>query len=146
MRAARNPTVRRAAVQAAKKAGNVFSRAAQRGKQVCRSAILKLRGRSLNVSPQQLQKKFKHAQDFGVTGNYSPANAAKLQNAIQQHVASSSTKVIKGTYHGNPVTHYVNPSTGVNVMKDSAGNFVSGWKLSPAQLKHVLSNGKLGGG
>jgi hypothetical protein len=47
------------------------------------------------------------------------------------------------SYPGQPVTHYVNPTTGLNVIKDAARNFLSGWKLNPAQLAHVLSNGKL---
>ena len=97
----------------------------------------------IKVSEKQLQKKFKHANDFGVKGNYSPANAAKFQAAIENHVADPSTKVINGTYHGQPVTHYVNPQTGLNVVKEASGQFQSGWELSPAQMKHVITTGKL---
>lgn len=101
---------------------------------------------NIKISHKTLQKKFKHASDFGVSGNFNPANAAKFQQAIKKHVADSVTNVIRGTYHGRPVKHYVNPQTGLNVVKDASGQFVSGWKLSPAQLNHVLSGGKLGGG
>ena len=100
----------------------------------------------MKVSPRTLQKKFKHARDFGIKENYDVTNAARLQRAIEKHVADSGTKGIRGTYRGQPVKHYVNPHTGLNVIKDVSGKFVSGWKLSPAQLRHVLSNGKLGGG
>ena len=97
----------------------------------------------ISFSPQQLQKKFKHANDFGVKGNYNTANASQFQQAIENHLADPATQEITGTFRGQPVTHYVNPNTGLNVMKDASGNFVSGWKLSPAQLTHVLTTGKL---
>lgn len=145
-RAAKNPAVRSAAVRAAKSVGRFFSRFAKKSRQLCDKAWRAVRGRNIKTSPKSLQKKFKHANDFGVEGNYSVDNAAKFKQAIENHVNSSSTKVIRGTYHGQPVKHYVNPQTGLNVIKDSSGQFVSGWKLSSAQLKHVLSGGKLGGG
>lgn len=100
----------------------------------------------MDFSAKQLQKKFKHAKYFGVTGNYSLTNAAKFQSAIEAHIANTATKVILGTYRGQPVTHFVNPQTRLNVIQDASGNFLSGWKLTPTQLKHVLSTGKLGGG
>jgi hypothetical protein len=92
---------------------------------------------------KQLQAKFKHAQDFGVAGNYSKANAARFSQAINKHVNSPSVRAIKGTYHERPLTHHLDPKTGLNVISDSVGNFISGWKLSPAQLRHVLSHGGL---
>ncbi len=100
----------------------------------------------LGMTKQQLQSKFKHAGDFGVTGNFNSANASKFSSAINQHINSPSVKAIQGTYRGNPVTHYVDPSTGLNAIAGPAGNFISGWKLSPQQLNHVLTTGTLGGG
>lgn len=97
----------------------------------------------LNFSAQQLQKKFKHAADFGVKGNANGANLVKFREAIERHVADPATHMINGTYRGQPVTHHVNPTTGVNVIKDAAGNFLSGWKLNPAQLHNVLTRGSL---
>lgn len=52
-------------------------------------------------------------------------------------------KVISGTYRGNPVTHYIDPSTGVNVMADPTGRYVSGWQLGAEQLEGVLTTGRL---
>lgn len=37
-------------------------------------------------------------------------------------------------------------STGLNVIQTPSGELVSGWRLSADQLRHVLENGKLGGG
>lgn len=101
--------------------------------------------RTLDVLPVQLQSKFKHAADFGVTGNYSKETAVQFEQALRSHVGADSTKAIQGTYRGQDVTHFINPETGLNVMRDKQGGFVSGWKLSEAQQKHVLSTGKLGG-
>lgn len=100
----------------------------------------------LRTSTQQLQSKFKHAADFGIQGNYNAANGTAFRSAINQHINSPGVQVMQGTYRGNPVTHYVNPQTGLNAMSNSAGEFLSGWKLSPQQLQHVLTSGKLGGG
>jgi RHS repeat-associated protein len=94
--------------------------------------------RVLLRNPQELQAKFKHAADFGVAGNHSKANAAEFSRAIHQHINSPGVRAIQGTYHKQPVTHYLDPSTGLNVMADPAGNFISGWRLSPAQLQNVL--------
>ncbi len=62
------------------------------------------------------------------------------------HLDSPTTQVIQGTYRGEPVTHFFDPQTGLNVVRDAGGNFLSGWKLSPAQIKNVTTTGKLGGG
>lgn len=101
---------------------------------------------AMNFSRSQLQHAFKHAGDFGVAGNPNNKTLSEFGAAIQRHVDSDSTVAIQGTYRGVDVTHFVDPGTGLNVMKDSSGNFLSGWKLSDQQLKHVLDDGKLGGG
>ena len=102
--------------------------------------------KAINATSQQIQKKFKHASDFGVDGNFNKQNAAKFEQAIQDHVNDPGSKAIDGTYHGQPATIYVNSSSRLAVITDKAGNFISGWKLSEQQLQHVLTTGKLGGG
>jgi Colicin D len=97
----------------------------------------------LGRTPAQLASKFKHAKDFGVTGNYSKANAVEFSRAIHQHVNSPGVRAIQGTYHKAPLTHYSDPSSGLNVIADPAGNFVSGWRLGAEQLKNVLAHGGL---
>jgi len=94
----------------------------------------------------QLQHAFKHAKDFGVTGSANNRTLSEFSSVLQSHVDAAGTRVIQGTYRGNPVTHHIDPATGLNVIRDSSGNFLSGWKLSPQQLQHVLTTGKLGGG
>lgn len=97
----------------------------------------------LQTTAKQLQKKFKHAADFGVKGNYNKANAAKFSSAINKHINSSNVKAIQGTYRGNSVTHYLDPKTGLNVIANPNGSFHSGWKLGSEQLMNVLKHGGL---
>ena len=63
--------------------------------------------------------------------------------ALNKHINRSDIMIINGTYHKNPVTHYLDPNTGLNVMADPSGNFISGWKLGSEQLKNVLKHGGL---
>ncbi len=97
----------------------------------------------LPMTTKQLQRKYKHAADFGVVGNYNRANGEMFADAITRHVSGPGTKKISGTYRGNPVTHYVDSQTGLNVIVDASGNFLSGWKLNPAQLQNILRHGGL---
>ena len=99
--------------------------------------------RTVSFSGNQLQKKFKHASDFGIRGNYSKANAEAFKQAIEKHIQSSSTSVIQGTYRGEPVVHFLNKSNGLNVITKKSGDFISGWKLNPSQLQNVVSRGAL---
>jgi hypothetical protein len=99
----------------------------------------------INFPWRQLQKKYNdHAPDFGVFGNANKAKIQEFQAAMERHIADPSTRVIVGTYKQTiPVTHYVNPTTGLNVMKDAAGDYISGWRLNPTQLWNVLNRGSL---
>ena len=108
-------------------------------------ALLGAKGgsRILNITTKQLQTKFKHAANFGVTGNWNKATASKFNSAINQHINSPGIKIINGTYRGQPAVHYLNPTTGLNVISRPNGQFWSGWKLSPEQLQNVLKHGDL---
>jgi hypothetical protein len=102
--------------------------------------------RRIRLSTRQLQKKFKHATDFGITGNCSPANAAQFERVIISHVKDPATMIIRGVYRGRKVTHFYNPNAGLNVVRNADGAFESGWKPNPQQVQHLLRAGKLGGG
>jgi len=95
--------------------------------------------RTIACSTRQLQKKFKHAADFGVTGPYTRARATRFEQALRAHVENQMTVVIQGTYRGELVTHFVNPQTGLHVMRGADGAFVSGWCLTTDQLANVLA-------
>jgi len=80
-----------------------------------------------------------------VSRNYSQEGALEFEKALKSHVDSTSTLTINGTYNKIQVTHYYNPNTGLNLMVNKSGEFVSGWKLNPAQIKHLTTTGKIGG-
>ena len=101
---------------------------------------------SVAFDAQKLQAKSKHAADFGVSGNWSKKTASEFEAALRTHLDSPGTTAIQGTYRGDPVTHFFDANTRLNVIVDANGGFVSGWKLSPAQAAHVTTTGKLGGG
>jgi RHS repeat-associated protein len=100
--------------------------------------------RILGFTERALQKGFgKHGADFGMNGNWNPAKAAEFSAAINKFVNSPGVQAIAGTYRGNAVTHFLNASTGLNVIVGPAGNYVSGWLLGSEQLQSVLSAGRL---
>ncbi len=99
--------------------------------------------RFIAISSKKLQRKWKHAIDFGIPGNFNKANSKLYRKAIENHVKDSKTTPIAGKYRGVDVIHYLDSKTGVNVIKDLDGNFISGWKLGAAQLQNVLKHGGL---
>ena len=60
-------------------------------------------------------------------------------------LSAPGTLVISGKYHGDVVTHYLDPATGLDVIAQN-GTFVSVWKLNRDQLSNILNHGGLGGG
>jgi len=101
---------------------------------------------NLLVSERQIQKKFKHAADFGISGNYNLQTAAAFAAAIQTHVQKQGVQEIAGTYRRQPVKHYFDPATNLNVIVDAGDNFISGWKLNSAQIAELSATGDIGGG
>jgi len=67
----------------------------------------------------------------------------RFAQALRAHVEAQTTVVLQGTYRGEPVTHFVHPHTGLQVMRGADGAFVSGWRLTPEQLVNVLTRGSL---
>jgi hypothetical protein len=100
--------------------------------------------RLLTASSKQLQKKFsKHAGDFGMVGNWNKSQAGNFFNALEDHMNAQNVRRIVGTYKRQPAIHYLDPNTGLNVVKKPNGEFWSGWRLGPQQLNGVLNNGTL---
>ncbi len=96
------------------------------------------------LDTKQLQKKFKHAVDFGIDGNANKQGLAEFENAIKGHIDLPETMNIKGKYRWDQdVYHYFNPKTNLDVMTDMDGNFISGWKLSEKQISDLLEKGNV---
>jgi len=93
---------------------------------------------------KQLQKKFKHAIDFGVSGNANKAGLEAFENAMRRHINLPSTSAVKGTYRWKQdVYHHYDPNTNLDVMTDMDGNFISGWKLSERQVADLEGGGNV---
>lgn len=100
--------------------------------------------RVLLRTERNLQKFFtKHGGDFGLTGNWNPSRAADASRAIHEHINNPAVRAIAGTYRGDSVIHHLDPTTGLNIIEDAAGNFVGGWRLGAEQLRSVMQTGRL---
>jgi hypothetical protein len=99
----------------------------------------------VNFSERNLNKGFvKHGVDFGLSGNWSKARGAEFAGAVNRHINTPGIRQIFGSYRGQSgFTFYLNTQTGVNVVVDSAGNYVTGYKLGANQLSDVLTKGFL---
>ncbi|MBH3275229.1 S-type pyocin domain-containing protein [Serratia marcescens] len=81
---------------------------------------------------RQLDKKYKHASDFGIADTRKNRETlTKYRDALEAHLKDKDT-VEKGTYRrekGSKV--FFNPNTmNVVVLKEN-GDFLSGWKINP---------------
>jgi hypothetical protein len=101
--------------------------------------------RKIKFDQRQLQEKFsQHARAFGINENWNKTSAQKFIDALRKHIQNPVTKKIEGTYRKNlEVIHYINPENKLLVMTDRNGNFISGFRLNPDQLKNVLTRGQL---
>ncbi len=101
-------------------------------------------GHSLTSHLDQLKEKIKHAPDFGESATFSWENAEKFEDAMLNHMNSSSTTVIpSGVYRGDPAIFYVDPTSALNVVTSPTGEFITSYRLFPNQLSDVLTRGFL---
>jgi len=103
-----------------------------------------------DLNSRKMRKKFdRHRGDFGMAGeNYNKKNVNLFKQKILEHMNDVDTIPLSGIFTRGDVgdvIHYYNPKTKVNVMKDMAEDFVSGWKLKETQQKSIKLTGKIGG-
>ena len=103
-------------------------------------------GIPMTTTRAQIEAKFKHASDFGVTEPRGKAGFYAFENAVKSHVDDPSTLHVNGSYHNAPSVLNYNPKTGLVVVQTPTGEFVSGWRVSLGQAQNILERGKLGGG
>ncbi len=98
------------------------------------------------ITQKQLDKKFKHASDFGVmTTKKNPVTIAQCESAIRVYMGSASTTQ-QGTYgFAKDSKVFFNLNTNYAVVLDAPGNFVTGFKLAPGtqQFDNFIKNGVL---
>lgn len=99
----------------------------------------------VRVSMKSLQHFFgKHGKDFGLLGNWSNGRAAEVWSLINRFINTPGIQMIKGSYRDmDNVTHWLDPVTRLDIVVDSAGRFVSGWRLSQEQFESVFYTGRL---
>jgi hypothetical protein len=100
----------------------------------------------LEASQSQLEAKFNHAGDFGVTESRGASGFQAYGKALDSFVNDPATVRVMGTYRGSPAILNYNPTTAQVVIQSPGGSLISGWQMSPAQLQNVVSRGSLGGG
>jgi Colicin D len=100
----------------------------------------------LHTDRTQIEAKYKHSADFGVTDPRGRAGFDNFDRTLKQFVDDPTTLHIQGTYRGQPVILNYNPDSGLCVIQNPDGSLISGWKLSPEQLRSVVNSGMLGGG
>ena len=96
---------------------------------------------AFRASDSQLQSKFKHADEFGVGGDWNGTTREQYRQALNRYVQNAET--IVGTYRGDRAYHHYDPNTGLNVIQKPDGDFVSGWRLNPDQTANVENRGSL---
>lgn len=99
--------------------------------------------RSITFDKKQVQKKFKHASDYGIKGNWSTQNGVAFESAVKRQIQSVRHPIL-GTYRGNiQVYHFYDPKTGIDTMIKPDGSFYAGWKLSKEQIASLLRSGNV---
>lgn len=107
--------------------------------------------KDLKTSRGQIEKKYnRHARDFGVNEPRGRDGFDKFDQAVKKHVDDSETMHIDGIYNRGAgkqqATLNYNPKSGLCVVQKPTGEFITGWKLSPAQPENVAERGTLDGG
>jgi hypothetical protein len=98
----------------------------------------------LQTDLRQIEEKYSdHAGDFGVTDPRGRAGFDNFERTLKQFVDDPRTMHIQGTYRGQPVILNYNPDSGLCVIQNLDGTFVSGWKLGPDQAQNVVTRGSL---
>ena len=98
---------------------------------------------SANFNTGTLQHEWKHASDFGLSGNWNKANGELFQKTLENFIDNAPEK-ISGTFRGTvQVTHYYDRASRLWVAVDTAGNYIASWKLSGAQERNLLQNGNV---
>jgi Colicin D len=100
----------------------------------------------LSAARSQLEAKFYHAPDFGVTEPRGAAGFEGYGKAVNSFVNDTSTIRTVGTYRGNRAILNYNPESQLVVVQSPSGEFVSGWQMSEQQLLNVMERGSIGGG
>ena len=98
----------------------------------------------ITFTNQQLQKKFKHAVDFGIDADYSNASRDAWRDRLLQHLNAETLVVYRNGKYQHlkdlPVIIYYDPATHLFLMTFANGEFISGWLLKGGALDTFLES------
>jgi hypothetical protein len=97
----------------------------------------------VNFDLKKLDKKWKHAIEFGVSGNRTINNLQIYKQALEKHLNNPDTIEIVGSYRGTPRYHYYNPTNDLWVAVDMNRDYLAGWMLGTEQIRYLLTVGKV---
>jgi hypothetical protein len=96
-------------------------------------------GKKFIFARSQLQHEFKHAGDFGISGNPNNLTLRSYENEIRNHLNDPRTNEIAGTYYDTiKGSHFFNPQTELWAFFKENGDYHCSWKLSIDQIKYLL--------
>lgn len=97
------------------------------------------------ASTADLEKKFKHALDLGVTTKRSAAGFREFGAALDKFISLPATVRLSGRYHGEAAVLSVDPTTRLCVVQRAGGELWTVFELDETQYMHVITKGSLGG-
>jgi hypothetical protein len=124
----------------------VLATAERRAQEHLVAAAQAARTPKLTMSRQQIEKKFKHAGDFGITEPKGASGYKTFADTIDRFVKDAETTRVVGTYRSQPAVLNYNADTRLVVAQSLDGTFICGWRMSEDQLRNVIERGSLGGG
>ena len=96
----------------------------------------------VSILERQAQSKFKHAEDFGILGNYNKVRGQEFLDTLKDFFTSDSVYKKEIIYRGEERCIHIDKETDRGVLTKD-GQFESGWKLTRSQLKDIITNGRL---
>jgi hypothetical protein len=95
-----------------------------------------------SIERRKLQHLFKHAVDFGITGDWNNQTAEAFAEAIRHHINNPHVEIIAGRYRGiREVTHFFDATTHLWAAIDTNSDLVAAWKLYPSQVQDLRHAG-----
>jgi hypothetical protein len=96
----------------------------------------------VSLFERQAQSKFKHAEDFGILGNYNKVRGQEFVDTLKDFITSESVYKKEILYRGEKRCIYIDKETDRGVLTKD-GQFESGWKLTPKQLREIILRNRL---
>lgn len=89
-----------------------------------------------------MQHAYKHAADFGINGNYNPANGFRLMTTLSEFMNGKGQMVVQGVLRNTPAWIYYNPLTRQFVATElDNSQLLSAWRMGPEQYQKFIQTG-----